>query len=138
MLLVVLETADVVLSTPAVVSSTLGTEVVVSEVFEVAEVVDATVEVVVSGSFGLGVFVVNLVAAVVVDAHWSLEGQLAHNPFTLMAFASLQTQDSVHISCSTHSSCSPSHPSLQAHSSLHITGDDVVDDVTVVVVSVTS
>jgi len=136
-LLVVLETAGVVPSTPAVVSSTLGAEVVASEVFEVADVVDAAVEVV-SGSFGLGVFVVNLVAAVVVDAHWSLEGQLAHNPFTLMAFASLQTQDSVHISCSTHSSCSPSHPSLQVHSSLQITGDDVVDDVTVAVVSVTS
>jgi len=135
MLLVVLETAGVVPSTPAVVSSTLGTDVVASEVFEV---VDAAVEVVVSGSFGLGVFVVNLVAAVVVDAHWSLEGQVAHNPFTLIAFTSLQIHDSVHISCSTHSSCSPSHPSLQVHSSLQTTGDDVVDDVTVAVVSVTS
>jgi len=142
-LLVVLEATGVVPSTPVVVPSTPAVvpstpaEVVASEV-TTAEVVDAAVEVVVSGSFGWGVFVVNLVAAVVVAAHWSLEGQLAHNPFTLMAFTSLQTQDSVHISCSTHSSCSPSHPSLQVHSSLHTTGDDVVDDVTVSVVSMTS
>ena len=83
-LLVVLEATGVVPTTPTVVSSTLGTKVVASEV-TTAEVVDAAVEVV-SGSFGLGVFVVNLVAAVVVAAHWSLEGQLAHNPFTLIAF----------------------------------------------------
>ena len=77
-LLVVLETTDgtVVPSAefPLVVSSTLG-----------SEVVEAAVEVVVSGSFGFGVFVVNL-AAVVVVAHSPLDGQLAHSPLTLTAF----------------------------------------------------